>query len=50
MCVQAQFPRSLEDHHSACVVRLEAENENLKSFTTITAMQQIAVTAATIIP
>ncbi|KAI9841176.1 MAG: hypothetical protein M1837_000964 [Sclerophora amabilis] len=48
-CVfKAEFPQGLEDHHSAaCVVRLEVENENLKIFTTIAAMQQIA---ATIIP
>ena len=47
-CVfKAEFPKGLEDRHSACVVRLEAENENLKTFTTIAAMQQIA---ATIIP
>jgi len=47
-CVfKAQFPKGLGDRHSACVVRLEAENEGPKSFTTIAAMQQIA---ATIIP
>lgn len=41
---KAEFPKGLEDHHPACVVRLEAENENknLKTFTTIAAMQQIA--------
>lgn len=47
-CVfKAEFPKGLEHRHSACVVRLEAENEKLKTFTTIAAMQQIA---ATIIP
>lgn len=47
-CVfKAQFPKGLGDRHSASVVRLEAENEGPKSFTTIAAMQQIA---ATIIP
>ncbi|PVH70374.1 hypothetical protein DL98DRAFT_564197 [Cadophora sp. DSE1049] len=47
-CVfKAEFPKGLEDRHSAYVVRLEAENENLKTFTTIAATQQIA---ATIIP
>ena len=47
-CVfKAEFPKGLEDRHSACVVRLEAENEHLKTFSTIAAMQQIA---ATIIP
>ncbi|KAH8161949.1 hypothetical protein CIB48_g6284 [Xylaria polymorpha] len=47
-CVfKAEFPKDLEHRHSACVVRLEAENKNLKTFTTIAAMQQIA---ATIIP
>lgn len=47
-CVfKAEFPKGLEDRHSACVVRLDAENENLKTFTTIAPMQQIA---ATIIP
>jgi Phosphotransferase enzyme family len=47
-CVfKAEFPEGLEDRHSACVVRLEAENEQLQTFTTVAAMQQIA---ATIIP
>ncbi|KAL5330823.1 hypothetical protein ACEPPN_000347 [Leptodophora sp. 'Broadleaf-Isolate-01'] len=47
-CVfKAEFPKGLEDRHSACVVRLEAENDNLKTFTTIAAIQQIA---AIIIP
>lgn len=47
-CVfKAEFPKDLEDHHSACVVRLEAEDENSETFTTIAALQQIA---AIIIP
>jgi hypothetical protein len=47
-CVfKAEFPTGLEDCHSAYVVRLEAEIENLKTYTTIAALQQIA---ATIIP
>ncbi|KAI1175185.1 hypothetical protein F4777DRAFT_551068 [Nemania sp. FL0916] len=47
-CVfKAEFPRDGEHRHSACVVRLEAENKNLQAFTTIASMQQIA---ATIIP
>lgn len=42
------FKVEFEDlEYSACVVRLEAEDENLKTFTTIAAMQQVA---ATIIP
>ncbi|PGH12261.1 hypothetical protein AJ80_06775 [Polytolypa hystricis UAMH7299] len=43
-CVfKAELPQGLEDQHSTCVVvRLEAVNENLKSFTTIAAMQRIA--------
>lgn len=46
-CVfKAEFPKGLEDRHSACVVRLEAESPNLKTFTTIAAMQQIASTIA----
>lgn len=40
----AEFPKGLEDRHSACVVRLEAENDDLKPFTTIATMQQIAAT------
>lgn len=47
-CVfKAEFPESLEDRYSAYVVRLEAENENSQTFTTIAAVQKIA---ATIIP
>ena len=47
-CVfKAEFPRDGEHRHSTCVVRLEAENKNLQTFTTIASMQQIA---ATIIP
>lgn len=47
-CVfKAEFPNGIEDRHSARVVRLEAENENSRRFTTIAAIQQIA---ATIIP
>ena len=47
-CVfKAEFAQGLEGRHSACVVRLEAENETSKTFTMIAAMQQIA---ATIIP
>ncbi len=47
-CVfKAEFPKGLEDRHSGCVVRLEAENESFTTFTTIAAMQKIA---ATIIP
>ncbi|EPE31762.1 hypothetical protein GLAREA_11844 [Glarea lozoyensis ATCC 20868] len=47
-CVfKAEFSKGLEDRHSAFVVRLEAENNNLKTFTTITTIQQLA---ATIIP
>ncbi|TAQ84021.1 hypothetical protein B7494_g7651 [Chlorociboria aeruginascens] len=43
-CVfKAEFP----NRHSACVVRLETKNENLNTFSTIAAMQQIA---ATVIP
>ena len=39
-CVfKAEFPEGLEDRHSTCVVRLEADNQDLKSFTTIAAMQ-----------
>jgi len=34
---KAEFPKGLEDRHSACVVQLEAENKNLKKFTTIAA-------------
>jgi hypothetical protein len=41
---KAEFPRGLEDRHSACVVRLEAENENPETFTTIAAVQQITAT------
>jgi len=38
-CVfKAEFPKGLEDRHFAYVVRLEAENENLKTFTTIAAI------------
>lgn len=44
---KAEFSTGLEDHHSACVVRLEAEDENFETFTTIAALQQIA---AIIIP
>jgi len=44
---KAEFPEGLEDRHSTCVVRLEADNQDLKSFTTIAAIQQIA---ATLIP
>ena len=44
---KVQFPNGLNDCRPVCVVRLEAENENLETFTTIAAMQQIA---ATIIP
>jgi hypothetical protein len=41
-CVfKAEFPRDGEHHHSTCVVRLEAENKNLKTFTTIASMQQM---------
>lgn len=45
---EAEFPKDFEDRHCTCVVRLEAENKSLKTFTnTIVAMQQIA---ASIIP
>ncbi|KAK0110877.1 hypothetical protein ONS96_002464 [Cadophora gregata f. sp. sojae] len=46
---RAEFPNSLPNHHHAArvVVRLEAENENLKTFTTIAAIQRLA---ASIIP
>jgi hypothetical protein len=47
-CVfKAEFPKDLEHRQPACVVRVEAEDENLETFTTIAAMQQIA---ATVIP
>lgn len=48
ICVfKAEFSKGLEDRHATCVVRLEAENEKLKTFRTVAAIQQIA---ATIIP
>lgn len=47
-CVfKVEFPKDLEDGHAACVVRLEAENENSSEFTTIAALQRLT---ATIIP
>ena len=45
-CVfKAEFPR--DARRSACVVRLESENENTGTFTTIATLQQLA---ATVIP
>lgn len=47
-CVfKAELSEGSTDRHSTCVVRLEAEDESLQTFTSIAAMQRIA---ATVIP
>lgn len=45
--LKAEWHNDLKDEHSACVVRLEAESECTKTFTTIASLQKIA---ATILP
>lgn len=44
-CVfKAEFSRSFKDNYSACIVRIEAENESSATFSTIAALQKIAET------
>lgn len=44
-CVfQAKFPKNPQNDYTTCVVRLEGEDEKLRNFTMIAAMQRIAAT------